>query len=673
MPQPGEEKLNVRNLLIGFLLFLLAALWQISATAPAWAIPAVGLAMVCTAWVLGVRLIAPILVKLAVRRHGVRPPVHGPPVVSETWETDTPRLNRTRVGLFTLLLVGISLLIAPSVSLAQTTIVNENFDAPTAPALPTDGLLTYTNASSLVTSTTNALSSPNSAWANTTTAQNVSTVSTDGVNGDSDASGAILFAAVGGSDKAEVILRSTSSSNTSNQYYALLEGNGSVQLYKRVSGTSTQLGSTITVSGGLVANTWYILNITGIGTTLSVSLVQNSTGKYLNSSGSFVSGSTTCISLSDSTYTGTAGYSGFIISNSSAGRVYVDNFVFRSDAALAVTQPVPTAITATSVTMSATASGGAGGYTYQWYRSNVANFTPGGGNILSGATSASVTDSTISSGTIYYYKLVVTDTASNTATSAATQGYIGTAPNTLQVVAFGDSIGNKPTYPTDTPIVYFSNFVQQLGGFRSINVQNCHINGSDTSTGAGGWQTTATSTASTGGNTNLSGYGGNYLTALLSYVAATFPSGTVYFMCELGRNDGNSGTTATQFATNIASIISTITGTSARYVVVYNDPIADEVNATSQWTDAKTDLVVSYQAKIAAAVNGTTVLQGDTGLGLLAMASNYPIYLNTTDYIHPTDLGAQVLGVIWAHAFLKAVNPSIWGTSGLIGRGRTLK
>ncbi len=59
---------------------------------------------------------------------------------------------------------------------------------------------------------------------------------------------------------------------------------------------------------------------------------------------------------------------------------------------------------------SAVASGGVGPYTYQWYRSETEDFTPGPGNILDGETGLTLDDSGLEDDTTYYYKVVATDT-----------------------------------------------------------------------------------------------------------------------------------------------------------------------------------------------------------------------------------------------------------------------
>lgn len=68
---------------------------------------------------------------------------------------------------------------------------------------------------------------------------------------------------------------------------------------------------------------------------------------------------------------------------------------------------------------SAVATGGTGPYTYQWYRGSTSGFSPGGGNIIAGATSLTLIDSGLTPATQYYYKVIATDAGSVTGTSAA--------------------------------------------------------------------------------------------------------------------------------------------------------------------------------------------------------------------------------------------------------------
>ena len=67
---------------------------------------------------------------------------------------------------------------------------------------------------------------------------------------------------------------------------------------------------------------------------------------------------------------------------------------------------------------SAAATMGTSPYTYQWYKSTSSGFSPGSGNIISGATSLTLNDTGLVPGVTVYYKVVVTDAASTTATSS---------------------------------------------------------------------------------------------------------------------------------------------------------------------------------------------------------------------------------------------------------------
>lgn len=70
---------------------------------------------------------------------------------------------------------------------------------------------------------------------------------------------------------------------------------------------------------------------------------------------------------------------------------------------------------------SAVATGGTSPYTYQWYRSTTSGFSPGGGNIISGATALALNDTGLIPNTTYYYKVVATDSAGTPATATSSQ------------------------------------------------------------------------------------------------------------------------------------------------------------------------------------------------------------------------------------------------------------
>ena len=89
--------------------------------------------------------------------------------------------------------------------------------------------------------------------------------------------------------------------------------------------------------------------------------------------------------------------------------------------------------------LSAAASGGTGPYTYQWYRSTTSGFSPGGGNILSGKTALSLSDTGLIPNTTYFYKVIATDTGDSNLTSTSAQLEVVTLPQTLSQNQFQQS------------------------------------------------------------------------------------------------------------------------------------------------------------------------------------------------------------------------------------------
>ncbi len=87
----------------------------------------------------------------------------------------------------------------------------------------------------------------------------------------------------------------------------------------------------------------------------------------------------------------------------------------------------------------AAATGGTGPYTYQWYRSTATGFSPGGGNIISGAIALTLMDSGLTPNTTYYYKVVVTDTGNSNATATSSQLPLVTQPPTLSQNQFAQT------------------------------------------------------------------------------------------------------------------------------------------------------------------------------------------------------------------------------------------
>jgi hypothetical protein len=97
------------------------------------------------------------------------------------------------------------------------------------------------------------------------------------------------------------------------------------------------------------------------------------------------------------------------------------------------------AASTTASLLSAAATGGTGPYTYQWYRSTVSGFTPGGGNLIAGATSLTLNDSGLIPNTQYYYEVIATDTGNAGATADSTQLAVQTSAPVLSPNQFAQS------------------------------------------------------------------------------------------------------------------------------------------------------------------------------------------------------------------------------------------
>jgi hypothetical protein len=222
-------------------------------------------------------------------------------------------------------------------------------------------------------------------------------------------------------------------SGLQNAYVIIPNDNGlaGFALYKIVSGSSTNLG-TYTTSG---------LGTIGAGAMFSVrARIRGSTiyfkiWQFMNSEPSAWTGS-----INDNSITA-AGYFGFYNNNDGATSATINN-VSLGDTILSAGTSSSSSITGTAATVTNTgATGGTQPYSYQWYRSTTPGFTPGGGNLVSGATSLTLNDTGLSPSTTYYYILIATDAASATANSTqlsvTTSGGGSLANGTLSIGSVG--------------------------------------------------------------------------------------------------------------------------------------------------------------------------------------------------------------------------------------------
>lgn len=200
-----------------------------------------------------------------------------------------------------------------------------------------DGVVTGWNLdANLAVSSTFAHSSPNSlALSGSATASTYyyGTYGTaDGVGGNTVASTYVFFNTVTTDNKAGLTARgsaATLNNSSTSQYVAYLRcGSTSpkAQISKIISGVETQLGVQV-ASSNFDAAAWYLLKFALLGTSLSLSVQRASDGFWLdNSSGDFISGERTCISITDSTLSGSS-YWGVLASQPSSNRgIYNDDY-----------------------------------------------------------------------------------------------------------------------------------------------------------------------------------------------------------------------------------------------------------------------------------------------------------------------------------------------------------
>lgn len=80
------------------------------------------------------------------------------------------------------------------------------------------------------------------------------------------------------------------------------------------------------------------------------------------------------------------------------------------------------------------ATGGTTPYSYQWYRSTVTGFSPGVSNAVSGATALALNDSGLTPGSVYFYKVVVRDSAATPLSASYSQlGVLTQGQNQLSI------------------------------------------------------------------------------------------------------------------------------------------------------------------------------------------------------------------------------------------------
>lgn len=293
-----------------------------------------------------------------------------------------------------------------------------------------------------------------------------------------------------------------------------------------------------------------------------------------------------------------------------------------------------TSASATNIVITCSvATGGTSPYTYQWYSSTTAAFTPGVGNIVSGATSLTLTDTTPIAGTLYYYKLVATDSASATATSNQVAGQV--LYPTISFGGLGDSI------------MFGFGLSAGLGAFSQMQLAYAERNR---------YTNVAINNQAISGTTTAAWLppGSHIVTAVASF------TGTVnYIQIMLGANDAATSNhfSAATYASNMSSIIAYLLANVAGLkAVILHYPTYIQAGGGGATDETSTSLTQQYRTQIDGLINGTTILAGDK-LSPGFFADNLADL--QSDLTHPNAVGAVALGIMWANATYAAINSSL--------------
>jgi lysophospholipase L1-like esterase len=284
-----------------------------------------------------------------------------------------------------------------------------------------------------------------------------------------------------------------------------------------------------------------------------------------------------------------------------------------------------TYIGANSTQFSATyPTGGSGSFSFQWYRSTEVQTI---GLPLNGATLESLIDTSCVAGTDYYYSLGYTDTASGLSVFS-TQAHVRTLPLTAAegFGGLGDSILEGAYSTVQTP---FSSMIDQINfkltDRQFVNNVNSAVSGSVSAD----W---------------LPGASTNYL---VNAVTAWNSAGVTRVIVEVGGADAGASysTSPTTYRSNVQNIINYIRQnlTSLKSIHLVSACFMSDASGTESIRNS--NLLIQYADMLAETADNVTVFY-KRPLASYNWFQLHPSYQR--DGIHPTDLGDQSLGALWA-------------------------
>lgn len=280
------------------------------------------------------------------------------------------------------------------------------------------------------------------------------------------------------------------------------------------------------------------------------------------------------------------------------------------------------------------------------YRSTTSGFALGGGDLIVGAvqisgSSITITDSTGIPGQLYFYKTVITDSASQSLSTKQIAGI--KALSKLKILFIGDSITEFYSIPSKTAIK-----LRELKGIREVEFINRGVSGSI----SGNW---------IDGSANLN----NAKSLAVSTFGSPSSSNPVYASVLLGTNDatGADPVASATFKSNILSLCNNLIA--AGYKIILHAP---PIRRTPQGafntfdTEGNTALVLSYIGALDEICNNSTILKGDRQ-ATNYFAINWNEFIadsvgSSATYVHPNSAGADSYAAFWSKAVLDAIFPS---------------
>jgi hypothetical protein len=323
--------------------------------------------------------------------------------------------------------------------------------------------------------------------------------------------------------------------------------------------------------------------------------------------------------------------------------------VYGSSSPIFSGQPTLTALNTSNTGFNISVSGGAAPYTAQLHRGSTSGFTPSGGTTITGATVSGTTitaaDSTATPGTTYFYKVVVTDSASNTITSNQIPGLI--AQYKLQLLFIGDSITSS-SYNTVPKTQARIRAIKRI--FQVPNPVNAAVSG----TRSNDW---------VGGSTNLN----NAKASAVSAFGSPSPSNPIWVSVMLGVNDARTsppGNSPATYKSNMQSMVNDLVGAGYK-VILHAPPMIRVPQGASNGADTEAGManLQGYTAQLDSLVDNVTVFAGDRQATIYFSTAWSEFVADDVGggiytYVHPNATGEDTYAALWSRANADAMFPN---------------